>query len=146
MPRWTAQSRKGRRTETGMVREVRRGAERGRERRKGRKTWLGRTAGTGSKKESVGRGCVGVLGVVRGGRCWLSSAPTISVTVVTGDWSWRWGVCPWPTLTWKYSRKQRLLTACTPTGWLAIALLWQTRQSDTAGEWQCSTGRRRISL
>ena len=65
------------------------GPEWGRERQKGRQAQMRRTAGAGGKKESVGRGCVGVLGVVQGGRCQLGSAPTISVTVVTGDWSWR---------------------------------------------------------
>ena len=45
------------------------GAERRRERQKGRQARTGRAAGAGVKKESVGRGCVGVLGVLQGGRC-----------------------------------------------------------------------------
>ena len=63
------------------------GAEQGRERRKIRQARTGWVAGAGVKKDSVGRVCVVVLGVLRGGRCRLDSAPTISVTVITGDWS-----------------------------------------------------------
>ena len=65
------------------------GAERGRERRKGRQAQTGRALGAVVRKEFVGRGCVGVLGCLRGGRCQLGSAPIISVTVVTEDWSQR---------------------------------------------------------
>ena len=63
--------------------------EGGQERRKGRQAQTGRTAEAGSKKESVGRGYFRLLGVVRGGRCRLGSAPKISVTAVTGDLSRR---------------------------------------------------------
>ena len=55
--------------------------------KKGRQAQSGRAAGAGVKKASVGRGCVGVLGVLRGVSCQLGSALTTSVTVVTGDWS-----------------------------------------------------------
>ena len=50
---------------------------------------MGRTTGAGVKMESVGRGYVGVLGVLQGGRCRLGLAPTTSVTVVKGYWSQR---------------------------------------------------------
>ena len=49
----------------------------------------GRASRTRLKKESVGRGCVGVLGGLRRGRRQLGSAPIISVMVVTKDWSGR---------------------------------------------------------
>ena len=55
--------------------------------------------GQGKKKESVGRGCVGVLGSLQGGRCRLDSAPITSGTGVTGDWNWRYGGCPRPIWT-----------------------------------------------
>ena len=42
-------------------------------------------------------------------------------------------------------RKQSSLMTYTPAGRLGIALLRWTRQADTAAEWQCSTGQRRIS-
>ena len=71
MPRWTARSRKGGRTETGTetVTYTGRpaGAYWGLERKKGGQAQTGRVAGAGVKKESVGRGCVGALGGLRGG-------------------------------------------------------------------------------
>ena len=45
-------------------------------------------SGDGVKKESVGGGCVGVLGVLRGLSYRLGSAPTTSVTAVMGYCSW----------------------------------------------------------
>ena len=66
MPRLMAQIRKGgrtgTRTETGMAREGRWGAERDQERQKGRWGQTGREAGAGVNKASVGGGCVRVLG------------------------------------------------------------------------------------
>ena len=64
------------------------GAERDRELRKGKQARNGRAAGAGVKKESIGGGCFRVLGSLQGGRYRLGSAPTTSVTSVTGDWSW----------------------------------------------------------
>ena len=61
------------------------GAEQG----QGKQARAGIVAGSGVKKECVGRGCVVVLGSLRGGQCRLGSAPIISIMVVTGDWSRR---------------------------------------------------------
>ena len=63
------------------------GAERGQERQKGNQARTGRASGDGVKKESIGRGCVGVLEALQGVRCRFGSASIISATVVTGDWS-----------------------------------------------------------
>ena len=65
------------------------GAEQDRERQKGRQARTGRSAGAGVKSKSVGGGCVGVLGVLRGGMSQLGSGPITSITSVTGDWSSR---------------------------------------------------------
>ena len=65
------------------------GTERDREQKKGRKAQPGRAAGFGDKKASIGGGCVGVPGLLRGGGCRLGSAPTTFITDITEDCSWR---------------------------------------------------------
>ena len=75
--------------DTGTARKGRRGQNGDGGRRNGKQARTGRAAGSGVKKESVGRGCVRVLGGLQGGQCRLDSAPIISVTIVTRDWSCR---------------------------------------------------------
>ena len=93
--------------ETGTARAGRRWRNGDRNGERGFGSDRGGQRGTGRKKESVGRGCFGVLGRLQGGRCRLGSAPITSVTVVTGDWNRRYGGCPRPTWTLEsFKRKQ----------------------------------------
>ena len=76
-------------TETVTAGAVRRGRkEDGNDERGGGREWGGQR-GPGEKKKSVDRGCVGVLGILRGGRCELGSAPITFLTGVTVVWNRR---------------------------------------------------------
>ena len=88
----------------------------------------------------VGRVCVGVLGVLRGGGIRYVLEHTIFVTAGTVDRSWHLEVCPKPICTWAYFNKISRRAVSTSAVRPVIASLPWTRRANTATESQCSTG------
>ena len=80
-------------------------------------------------------------GVLWGRGCRLDSELTISGTGAKGDWIQHSKECPRPTWTWASSRKPSARMESKPASRLGTASSLRTRQSDTAAEWPCSTGR-----
>ena len=140
-----ARSRNGGKTGNGMEggngRGRPMGTETDRERQKVRRTGARKTTGSGRENSTVDGERDGVPGVLRGRKCRLVSALTISGTVATEDWSWHSGEWPRPSWTWASSRKHSAQTESTPASRLGTASSLRMRGADTAAEWSYSTGR-----